>query len=61
MQTHKRVSTPVSYRVDDAAHVLGISRRTIYRLIDGGRLRTTKVGRATLIPAADVLAIAAGA
>ena len=59
MQSHTRNSPPVSYRVNDAANALGISRRTIYRLIDGGKLRSTKIGRATLIPAGDVHALIA--
>lgn len=59
MQSHVRKSPPVSYRVNDAANALGISRRQIYRLISGGQLRTTKVGTATLIPAGDVHALIA--
>ncbi|WP_082457054.1 helix-turn-helix domain-containing protein [Sphingomonas sp. Leaf23] len=61
MQSHARTSPLISYRVNDAAHVLGISRRTIYRLIGSGKLRATKVGSATLIPADDVRALAGGA
>lgn len=61
MQTQKQGPAPISYRINDAASALGISRRTVYRLIEGGTLRATKVGRATLIPAADVHAVVLGA
>lgn len=59
--THRQKPTPLAYRVNDAASALGISRRTVYRLIDSGKLRATKAGSITLIPAADVLAVVAGA
>lgn len=51
---------PLSYNIDDAAHALGISRRSIYNLIDSGKLRKVKAGRRTLIPAADLRAIVDG-
>lgn len=52
--------TPVAYNIDDAAAALGLSRRSIYTLIDAGKLRKVKAGRRSLIPASDVLALAEG-
>ena len=40
-----------------AAQMTGLSRATIYQLIDQGVLRRSKVGRATLIPVADLVAL----
>lgn len=56
MHTHSQSQAPLLIGVNDAAIALGVCRRTIYRLIEGGTLRTTKVGRLTKIPAADVRA-----
>jgi excisionase family DNA binding protein len=48
---------PVSYNINDAAAALGLSRRSIYNLIDAGRIRKVKIGRRSLIPATDILAL----
>lgn len=48
---------PVSYNINDAAAALGLSRRTIYNLIDAGRVRKVKIGRRSVIPATDILAL----
>lgn len=42
---------PAAYTVDDAVHVLGLSRPTIYREISAGRLRTYHVGRRRYVSA----------
>ncbi|MEC9065709.1 MAG: helix-turn-helix domain-containing protein [Pseudomonadota bacterium] len=60
MLTQKQNPEPLSYRVNDAARALGVSRRTVERWIEGGTLRATKVGRMTLIPAASVRAVVDG-
>lgn len=60
MQTHKQAPEPLSYRPNDAASAIGCSRRTIERMIKSGALRATKVGRMTLIPAAEVRGLVAG-
>lgn len=52
--------TPVAYNINDAAAALGLSRRTIYNLIDAGTLRKVKAGRRSLIPASDVNRLAEG-
>lgn len=41
----------------DAATSIGVSRSTLYRLIDSGQLRTVKIGRRTLIPFSCLLAL----
>lgn len=41
----------LSYRIDEACESTGLSRQTIYRLIDRGELTTFKVGTRTLIMA----------
>lgn len=45
----------LSYSVEGAAKAIGISRTTIWRLVQAGELRTFKIGGRTLIRA-DVLA-----
>lgn len=52
--------TPLCYSITDAAVALGLSQRSIYNLIDAGKLRRVKAGRRTLIPAADLHAIVEG-
>lgn len=40
---------PIAISVKDAVRTLGLSRTTIYALINQGRLDTIKLGRRTLI------------
>jgi len=40
-----------------AAEIVGLSRATIYNLIERGELRRSKIGRATRIPVADLVAL----
>lgn len=42
---------PEAYTIDDATHVLGISRPTLYREIRDNRLRTYHVGRRRYVSA----------
>ena len=39
---------PVLLRIQEAAALLNVSKWTIYRWIDEGRLRATKIGRGSL-------------
>ena len=41
----------------DAAKSLGISRATLYRMINTGRLRVVKIGSRSVIPASCLLAL----
>lgn len=47
--------SPQLVTVDEAASALSIGRTTVYHLMNVGRLRSVKVGRARRIPA-DALA-----
>jgi excisionase family DNA binding protein len=49
-----------AYTPTEAAHLLGVTRQTVYNLIDRGELRRFKVGRLTRIPVADVLSLVGG-
>lgn len=44
----------LAYSVPEAAARLGIGKTTIYKMIGQGRLRSTKIGKRTLIPANDL-------
>ncbi len=44
----------VTYRVREVAEMLGIHERTAWRWLREGRMRSVKVGGATLVPAAEV-------
>jgi excisionase family DNA binding protein len=48
---------PLAYTPQQAADAIGVTRQTIYNLIERGDLRRFKVGRCTRIPAADVHAL----
>ncbi|WCM25002.1 helix-turn-helix domain-containing protein [Sphingomonas sp. QA11] len=50
---------PVSVRIDVAARMIGLSRSKVYELIDEGAIRTVKVGRARLVPVANLRAFLA--
>ncbi|WIA57632.1 helix-turn-helix domain-containing protein [Sphingobium sp. WTD-1] len=60
MATSPLTAERLSYSVTDAAHALGISERSIYNLIYGGKLRRMKIGRRVVIPAADLRSILEG-
>lgn len=60
MQVQNVNNGPLTCTVTDAALALGVSRRTIYSLIEGGKLRKLKAGRRTLIPTSSLRAFAEG-
>ena len=51
MQTDPREPLRLAYSIREAARVSTIGRSTLYRHISAGRLKITKVGGRTLIPA----------
>lgn len=53
----KPAVVPVAYNIPDAAAAIGISTRSVYNLVDAGRLRLVKVGRRSIIPASDLRAL----
>jgi excisionase family DNA binding protein len=52
------IKTRLTVRPNEAAALLGVSRRSIERAIRDGRLRSTKTIGGRLIIAADVLSLA---
>ena len=50
MNVRVMMNNPMAMSPRDAARSLGISRSTLYRLIQRGGLRTVKIGRRTLVP-----------
>ena len=52
-----QTTQPLLVSPADAAIMLGLSRAKIYLLIDAGKLRRVKIGRATRIPTADLIAL----
>ncbi len=51
------MNAPIAMSPRDAATSIGVSRSTLYRLIDSGQLRTVKIGRRTLIPSSCLFAL----
>ena len=47
------------YRIAEAAEVLGVSDDTVRRWVDAGRLSTSTSGGRTVVPGADLAALAA--
>ncbi len=50
----------LGYSIKNAARAVDCSERTIYNLVDAGKLRMVKVGRRSIIPAADLRALIEG-
>jgi excisionase family DNA binding protein len=56
-ETHGSVSEAPPVRlvsIEKAAHLLGIGRTTVYDLINRGEVRSTKIGRRTLLSVEDI-------
>lgn len=45
---------PGTYRVEEAAKLLGIARSTVYQQINEGKIHSLKFGRARRIPCAVI-------
>ena len=54
MNTHSNTVPRTAYSLDEAAQSLGLSRRTLYDLMDRGQLTTVKLGKRRLVPAAEL-------
>jgi excisionase family DNA binding protein len=52
MRTHSSPQLAVS--IGEAAHMLGLGRTTIYKLITEGQIEVVKIGRRTLCKAASL-------
>ena len=51
----------LAYRVNDACHIAGIGRTSLYKLATEGKLRLVKVAGRTLVDAASLRALFATA
>lgn len=47
-------AVPKLHTINDAARLLSVSRRTLYRLIDADELDTVRIGRRQFVPAAQL-------
>ena len=52
-----QMNTPIAMSPRDAANSIGISRSTLYRLIQSGSIKTVKLGRRTVIPVSSLMAL----
>lgn len=50
MQTHQTPVSRLTLSIRESAYALGISERGLYNLIDGGKLKTIRLGRRRLVP-----------
>ena len=48
---------PAAFSIDEAARQLSIGRSSVYALIKTGDIRIVKIGRRTIIPAAEIARI----
>jgi excisionase family DNA binding protein len=48
---------PLLYRLDEAAHALGLSPRTVWQLIADGKLTAVRIGRSLRIDRRDLVAL----
>ena len=48
---------PPTISVEEAGHILGVSRRSAYRAAETGELPTLRLGRRLLVPTARLLAM----
>jgi excisionase family DNA binding protein len=55
------VPTQLTHTINDAAHIVGLSRSTLYRHAAAGRLRLVKVGGRTLVDASSLRALVGAA
>lgn len=56
-QAPPRAIRPLAYSVAEAVTATGLSRSKIFKLMRGGQLQRTKVGRRTLITVASLEAL----
>ena len=58
-QSEPSAIEPLFVTIPEAGNVLGVKRSTIYRLLDDGRLRATKLGARRLVSVASIRELAA--
>lgn len=52
--TTKQLSDRFAYPINDACHVLGIKRTSLYELAKLGQLRLIKIAGRTLVPRSEI-------
>jgi excisionase family DNA binding protein len=52
-----RTPAPLAYRVYQAQAMLNLSRSTVWRLVNSGKIRTVRVGECVLIPRDELLRV----
>lgn len=52
--TSSRALPPRYYRVEEVAHILAVSTRTVYRMIEDGKLPAVRVRRSIRIRCEDL-------
>jgi excisionase family DNA binding protein len=60
MQSVKHDLPKIGYSIREACRATSIGRTRVYELIREGRLRATRIGGRTIIPAESLLALIAG-
>lgn len=53
--------TPIAYSLKEASRVTTLGRTRLYQLIAEGRLKATRIGGRTVIPASSLLRLVEGA
>lgn len=60
MAHHTDLPEPLVYSINDACRISSLGRTRLYQLIKAGQIRTTKVGRRTLVCAASLKSLLLG-
>ena len=60
MNTANTALEPLAYSIREACRISSLGRTCLYQLIREGRLKTCKIGKRTLIPAASLRALIDG-
>ena len=53
-KSNSHLNDKIAFRILEASHVSGLSRSTLYSLINEGKLRSVKAGRRRLILRTDL-------
>jgi excisionase family DNA binding protein len=54
MDTYLRTNERLAFSIAESAATSGLSRSTLYRLMEAGELRTVKRGQRRLVPTAEL-------
>lgn len=60
MYSNKHNPPKIGYSIREACHASSLGRTTLYSHIAAGRLRVTRIGGRTIIPAEALLALISG-